>query len=36
MRIAPIVKRRWRVPIHEMRKNPVAKVPRIEPRVEKA
>jgi hypothetical protein len=36
MRIAPIEKRMWRVPIHEIRKNPVAKVPRMEPRVEKA
>jgi hypothetical protein len=31
-----MVKRMLLVPIQEMRKNPVAKVPRMEPRVEKA
>ena len=36
MSMMPIVMRIWRVPIHETRKNPVAKVPRMEPRVEKA
>jgi hypothetical protein len=29
-------RRIFRVPIQEMRKNPVAKVPRMEPKVEKA
>jgi hypothetical protein len=31
-----VVKSRFLIPIHEIRKKPVAKVPRIEPRVEKA
>ena len=31
-----MVKSRFLVPIHEMRKKPVVKVPRMEPRVEKA
>jgi hypothetical protein len=36
IRMAPTVIRIFRVPIHEIRKNPVANVPRIDPRVEKA
>ena len=31
-----MAKSRFLVPIHEIRKKPVAKVPRMEPRVEKA
>jgi len=33
---APIASSRLRVPIQEIRKNPVAKVPMMEPSVEKA
>ena len=36
IRMAPMVSRRLRVPIQEMRKKPVAKVPMMEPSVEKA
>jgi hypothetical protein len=36
MRIRAMSKRMFRVPIQEIRKNPVAKVPRMDPKVEKA
>ncbi len=36
IRIRDMRRRMFRVPIQEIRKKPVAKVPRIDPRVEKA